>query len=262
LAIIWLWKRKKEDLYIGLSALAGLGAAAIYINLQVPGKPFYFVITESFAFRPMEILKHAALFIPLAFFAREWKGTILLAVATIFGGLIHYNPFFPIFVVYFAGAMIVANINSTSRWAKVTTATILAILFFGFIFACYGKYDPAKRDYYPRYDNRLEPGLKWIKEHTEPEESFLAMTADETDLALVMEYRPVYLGYIGHLSHLGLAWQERYDAVINLMETGQFPSGVDYFFYGPVERKYFHNIRLPDSPVYQDNYISLYRLHN
>jgi hypothetical protein len=260
--IIWLWERKREDLYLGLSALAGLGGAALYINLQVAGRPFYFIFAESLTFRPLEIIKHAAPFIPLIIITKQRRTIVLMLAAVIFGTFIYYNPFFPIFVVYFSGAMMAACGDIKTKKETWAAASILIILVAGFLISCYSKYNPARGDYFPRYDSRLDMGTKWINENTGTQESFMALTADENDLALVIQYRPVYLGYIGHLSHLGLAWEERYEATTRLLEKGEFPPNVDYFFYGPVEQKYFPNAVVPYPAVYRDAYVSIFKLHN
>ncbi len=88
----------------------------------------------------------------------------------------------------------------------------------------------------------------------------MTLTADEYDLGLIMQYRPVYLGYIGHISHLGLHWRNRYDDLMKSYKIGKVPDEIDYIFYGPVEKKYFPHtpIKLPTG--YKDNHIQIFKV--
>mgnify|MGYP001231014087 CR=1 FL=1 len=259
LLILFLIHRKKEWIFLFISAGLGSILATIYIWMAAPAQPTAAMILRSLYFDPLEIIKHLVPFIILAFIYRNRAMMILLATAAVFGTLIHHNPFFPIFVIYFAGAMMTAESTVKIKNGGMLAKLVVTLLFIGFVIAGYQKYTPFKGDYYPRTDTQIKPALAWIKENTASEASFLALTADEKELALVMEYRPVYIGYIGHLAHLGLNWKERYDQTISSFQTGRVPQEVDYIFYGPVERKYFPMASLIGAVVYKDNNVSIIR---
>lgn len=258
LAILAAWKRTSANLSIFVSAVAGLAAAALFISSVAETRPLLQVLTASFRFDPSEILIHAAPMIILAVIYRHREMMLLLSLAVIFGSLIHYNPFFPIFLAYYAGAMNVAVESPKIRAGETLAALVLAALFLGFILTSYQKYDPYRGNYYPRADSRLKPAFDWIRANTAPDDCFLSLTADGADMALVMTIRPVYLGYISHLSHLGITWQERYNATLRFGETGQAPEEVRFIFYGPVEQKYFPNISPRYPVVYRDSVVTIY----
>jgi hypothetical protein len=239
LAIIWMLERDKKALWLIAGGVLGLGLAAIYFSSALTERSLFSMVIGSLDFAPVEILLHAAPIIILAFIYPQIEAAILLAVSIIFGAFIQYNPFFPIFMVYFAGGITVGGIETASTPRKLIAAAVVLALFCGFIISAYGKYNPEKGDYRPRFDLSLTGAFAWIRENTNKTDCFLALTADENDLGLIMQYRPVYLGYIPHMAHLGLGWKERYDDIQKFYQTGEIPSGVKYIFYGPIERKYF-----------------------
>jgi hypothetical protein len=260
LAAVVLMQRNRENLYILISSLLGLALASLIIYSQAVEKPFYFVLSESFGFNLVGIVKHAIPFLILAFFCRQRSMTILLIISVIFGAFIHYNPFFPVFMVYFSGAMILADGELKINRAESLVYLFLGVLFIGFLISSYNKYDPAKRHYFPRYDSRIDKAVNWIEENTKKNSTFMALTADENDLGFIMQNRPVYLGYIGHISHLGLNWRPRYDDLLKLYKMGKIPSGVDYIFYGPLEKKYFPQAPIKLPICYQDNFVEIFRV--
>jgi hypothetical protein len=251
-------EREKSYFYILISSLLGLLLATLMISSEVVRKPFYFLFTESFRLDPAEIIKHAVPFIILAFICRERKMTILLAVSIIFGSLIHYNPFFPIFLIYFSGGVILANGVLRIHRGESLIYLIIAALSIGFILSSVGKYNPDNLKYFPRYDDRLNPAIEWIRRETGSGDSFMALTADAGEMALIMQHRPVYLGYVGHLSHLGIDWRKRYDATLKLFKIGKVPGKIDYVFYGPIEKKYFPHSVLNFRQSYRDSNVTIY----
>jgi len=259
LAVITAFNRRREDIYLLLSSIAGTGAASLMVLSEVVELPLHFILVKSFFFDPVEIIKHAAPFIILAVFYRHRDMTILLIIAVIFGSLIHYNPFFPIFLVYFAGAMMLAEGEPRLPGAEPLAGLIAIVLFVGFLSASWLKYNPGKGSYYPRIDSRLDAALEWVRENTEKSDRFLAVNADFNNLALVMQYRSIYLGHTGHVSHIGLKWKERYDNTIKAYRMNHPPEIVDYIFFGPVEKEIFANVR-PAYPVaYKDEFVTIYR---
>jgi hypothetical protein len=260
LGVILLLYRNRENLYILISAVLGLVLASLIVSSQAVEKPFYFVLTESFGFNPVEIIKHAVPFLIFAFICRQKSMTLLLIISIIFGALIHYNPFFPVFMVYFAGAMLLAAGELKINRAESLIYSFLVVLFIGFIISSYDKYATSHRHYFPRYDTRIDKAVAWIKDNTKSNSTFMALTADNNDLGLIMQYRPVYLGYIGHISHLGLNWRPRYDDLVKLYKIGKIPSGIDYIFYGPLEKKYFPQAPIKLPICYQDNFVEIFKV--
>ncbi|MFH2034790.1 MAG: hypothetical protein ABIJ45_00160 [Candidatus Zixiibacteriota bacterium] len=260
LGIFWLIERKRMNLYIVISAIAGMLLASVYISTGAVDKPFYFIFAESFKFAPKEIIMHAIPFIILSLFYRNTRGIIFLAAAVIFGSLIHYNPFFPIFLVYYAGALIVLERDSSFGFAPNFRYLILSIIFLAFIYESYDKYNPQKGGYYPHYDGRVQSSIEWIKQNTEPNDVFIAMTTEDNELAFLMESRPVYLGYAGHVAHLGYNWKERHDNMVRLYNMGMPIKNVNYLYYGPIERRYFPGAQIPFEIAHRDNYVTIYKL--
>jgi hypothetical protein len=250
--------RRKEEIYPAASSLLGLAIASLMVSSAVTEKPFYFVLVESFYLNPVEIIKHGAPFIILSFFYRQKAMIILLIMALIFGALIHYNPFFPVFIIYFSGAMILAAGKKTVPQAGLLAWLIAAVMFIGFLYAVYDKYDPRKWGYYPRYETSQTRSFDWIRENTKRGSTFMALTADEHDLGLLMQIRPVYLGYIGHISHLGINWRDRYNDITRTYRMGIAPDEVEYIYYGPIEKKYYPDARLPFTEVFRDEQVTIY----
>lgn len=261
LALLAAWKRTSTHLFIFVSAMAGLTAAALFISSVAETQPLLQILTASFRFDPSEILVHAAPMIILAAIYRHREMILLLSLAVLFGSLVHYNPFFPIFLVYYAGAMTVAVERPRIKAGETLASLVLATLFVSFLSSSYQKYDPHRGNYFPRADSRLKPAFDWIRANTAPDDCFFSLTADGTDMALVMALRPVYLGYISHLSHLGIRWQERYNATLHFGETGEAPEEVRYIFYGPVEQRYFPNVSPRYPVVYRDSVVTIYSRH-
>ncbi len=187
LAVTLLQRRRRKDLYIFLSSLTGLVLASLIVSSEATEKSIFFIITESFRFNPIEIIKHAAPFLILAFICRHKPMTILLIISIVFGSLIHYNPFFPVFAVYFAGAMLLAAGEINIARAESLVYLFIGVLFIGFLITSYDKYNPQNRHYYPRYDSRLDRAVDWIKNNTEENSKFMTLTADEYDLGLIMQ---------------------------------------------------------------------------
>jgi len=260
LCIIAILEKKKELYYLLATGVLATALSALFISSEVTARPWHFIITESFYFDPIEIIKHAVPFIILSVLYRERRMAVLLVIAGVFGIFIHYNPFFPVFVIYFAGALMLAGGEVRIPKSKLPAGVIAVILFVGFVISAYQKYNPDAGDYYARYDDRIQGAVGWLVENTESSAVIAALTADERDLALIMEKRPVYLGYIGHLGHLGLDWKPRYENTFRLFSSGIAPPEVDYIFYGPVERRYFPNAILPFDTVYSDKAVVLYQV--
>jgi hypothetical protein len=261
LLIIALIQRKRNDIILLVCAGLATISAAWLVSSEAVAKPFYFIFTESFAFKPIEIILHAIpiIIMSIVYYHRQMR--LLIAVTIIFGSFIHYNPFFPVFMLYFAGAMTVAagRFIEHIAYIKIIRNAILVILIAGFVYSAFDKYNPKHGIYFPRYDSRQLDALEWVKQNTSEDDVFLALTADTKDMAYIMEYRPVYMGYIGHVAHLGLDWQSRYNATMEAWAGKALPEEVDYIYYGPVEKKYFPDFVAHIPQVYRDSFALIYR---
>ncbi len=258
--LIWfIYKKERQYLFLLGAGVLGMIIASLFVMSEAVEKPVYFIMAESFKFAPLEILKHATPIIILGVFYRHIQGYILLSFAILFGALIHYNPFFPVFLVYFSGAMMLAEGKPVFEFSKRTSSALLGLMFILFIFLTYQKFNPNNESYFPRYDSKITKSIEWIENNTKSDAIFAAINADQNDLALIMQYRPVYLGPIELVAHLGLNWQPRYEAIMKLYKFGLVPEGVDYVFYGPVEQKYFPGMKLSNSIAYQDQFVTIYK---
>ncbi len=259
LALWYLWKREPVYLYLFLAGGVATGLAGLFISAEAVEKPFYFVLTEGLRFDPAEIILHALPNIVILVFYREMRLTLLAGLAVLFGAFFHYNPFFPIFLLYFCGALALASGRETfpqSR-ALALAATVLLLVFF--MIEGWQKFAPASGAYYPHYDERQAAALAWIRAATPGDASFAAISAEGDELAYVMQYRPVYLGVIGHVAHLGLNWRARYEAVYGLFTGGTPLSEVDYIYYGPTERSIFPVLSFSLPVVYQDEQVVIFK---
>ncbi len=254
-------EKKRDDIIMLVSSGLATVLAAFLVSSEAVIKPFYFVFTESFAFRPVETILHALPIIILSFIFMHKRMRILIAVAVIFGSLIHYNPFFPVFMLYFAGAVTVAEgrLQEHIPFIRALNYCIFIVLIAGFLYSGFEKYYPGHKNYYPRYDDRQNAAINWVTHNTSKNDVFLALTADADHLAYVMEDRPVYMGFIGHLAHLGLDWQSRYNATGRAWSGGPIPPDVDYIYYGPLEREYFPGFKTGMQEVYKDSSVTIYR---
>ncbi|UCD16707.1 MAG: hypothetical protein JSV44_09630 [Candidatus Zixiibacteriota bacterium] len=258
LLTVYVFEKRKESLLLLFAGLTGLLAASWFISSEMTSHSIFSLFSKSLYFDPVEIFKHAAPFLILSIFFRQKQMLVLLIVALLFGTFIHYNPFFPVFMAYFAGAMLLAAGEARTPQSGLLAAGFAAILFAGFISASYQKYNPERKNYFPRYHTTTDASVEWILRHTDDSDIFVSLTADEVDLGLIMQHRPVYLGYIGHLGHLGLDWKPRYEATIRLFSSGLAPPDCDYIFYGPVERKYFPVANLPFDTAYHDDIVTIF----
>ncbi|UCD95104.1 MAG: hypothetical protein JSU69_03375 [Candidatus Zixiibacteriota bacterium] len=257
--VMLIMKRSRVNVCLIASSLVGLVIASIIVYSQATHELFYTPFVRAFAFNPIEIIKHAAPFIILLLFYRHTGMTVLLVISIIFGSLIHYNPFFPVFMVYLSGSMLMAAGERRRPQSGLVGLAVTVLLCAGFIVSAYGKYNPHNRNYYPRYDSRLDRSINWVLDNTDDDDVFLALLLDNTDLALIMQHRPVYLGYIGHVAHLRLNWQDRYNQFVKMFATGQAPKEVGYIYFGPVENKYFPEAHLSYPIVYQDEQGKIYK---
>jgi hypothetical protein len=242
--------------------LAGLLSAGL-LTAGVADKPFYFPLIEGFRFDLTDLWMHALItLIPVAA-ARNARLYIMFAVAFIFGLLFHYNPFFPVFILYFAAGPAAAELVKSLRHGEIITAALAGLLFIGFIVGAIGKYDPDNGNYYPHLDPIYKAAGRWLEENTASDAVLLAVPLDSEWSCRLMEKRALYLGFIPHVAHLGIDWRERGRNIANYFASPFANSAeIDYIIYGPVEERLFPAFILTDRPVYKDELVTIWKARN
>lgn len=234
-------------------------ASAASITLGVADKPFYFPFVEGFRVDLTDLWMHAVLPLVLVIFARDRRTYILFSVAFIFGLLFHYNPFFPVFMLYIAGGWAAMEIYARGSETTAAAYAVAGTLFIGFIVAAIGKYNPNNGNFVPHLDREYAGAAQWLKQNTPPESVLLTTILEPDWDCRLMETRAVYLGFIPHVAHLGIDWRNRAEKILTFFRKPPvYMSETDYVVYGPAERKVFPNFRLDWSPVYSDENVTIW----
>jgi hypothetical protein len=232
---------------------------AASITLGVADKPFYFPFVEGFRVDLTHLWMHAVLPLVLVFFARDLRIYILFFVAFFFGLLFHYNPFFPVFMLYIAGGWAAMEIYARLRQDAIIAYAVAGILFVGFIVGAIGKYNPNNGNFVPHLDPYYTGAARWLKTNTPPESVLLTTILEPGWHCRLMETRAVYLGFIPHVAHLGIDWRERAQKILTFFRKPPvIIAEIDYVVYGPAERKLFPNFRWDRVPVYSDTYVTIW----
>jgi len=236
----------------------GLVSAAS-ITLGVADKPFYFPFVEGFRFDLTDLWMHAVFPLALVAMARKAHISILFFIAFIFGLLFHYNPFFPVFMLYVAGGWAAMEIFAR-RGPEVKVAYAVAgIMFIGFIVGANAKYNPNNGNFVPHLDTAYAGAERWLKEQTPPESVLLTAVLEPDWHCRLMETRAVYLGFIPHVAHLGIDWRARAQKILTYFRNPTvYMLETDYVVYGPAERKVFPNFRPSWDPVYSDADVTIW----
>jgi hypothetical protein len=114
--------------------------------------------------------------------------------------------------------------------------------------------------FYPRFDNRLTASFEWIKDNTEKDDLFVALTPEDKELALLMQYRPVYPGYIGYLTHPGINCRPRFSNTTKIFRMNIYPDETYYIFCGPNERQYFPAFVPQFEAAFYDENVTIYNV--
>ncbi len=236
----------------------GLVTAAS-ITLGTADKPFYFPFVEGFRFDLTDLWMHAVLPLVLVIFARKAHLYILFFIAFIFGLLFHYNPFFPVFMLYIAGGWAAMEIFARRRADAAVVYAITGILFVGFIVGAIAKYNPNNGNFVPHLDPDYAGAARWLEENTPPESVLLTTILEPGWHCRLMETRAVYLGFIPHVAHLGIDWRFRAQKILTFFRKPPvYMAETNYVVYGSAERKVFPNFRLPWNPVYSDGRVTIW----
>jgi hypothetical protein len=241
-----------------LICLAGVVSAAS-ITLGVADKPFYFPFVEGFRFDVTDLWMHAVAPLALAAAARNVRIIMLTAVAVLFGMFFHYNPFFPVFMLYFAAGWAGMELFAQGGYRFVVTAVACA-LFVGFVFSAVGKYNPGKGNFVPFTNDPYFAAGRWLEANSAPGAVLLTAPLESDKQCRLIETRAVYLGFIPHVAHLGIDWRVRAQKILSYYrQPAVYMAEIDYIVYGPVERKLFPDFRLGGDPIFRDASVTIWK---
>lgn len=250
---------KRKPIVDALFCLAGLGASAT-ITMGVADKPFYFPFTEGARLDVTDLWMHALPALALVALSRTGQILILFIISFAMGAVFHYNPFFPVFMLYFAAGW--GAIESYRKGVGIPAVTVVLalLLLAGFMHAGLTKYHPVKAHYVPQLDSDYGKAREWLATHTPPEAVILTAPTDPERLCRIMESRAVYLGFIPHIAHLGIDWRERAQKTsIYFRNPPVYLAEIDYVVYGPLERNPFPDFELHDEPVFSDGNVRIWK---
>jgi hypothetical protein len=255
-------KFEKESLIEAGICLSGLVTAAS-ITLGVADKPVYFPFVEGFGVDLTDLWMHALPALILVGAAKKIKIYILFLVAFLFGLLFHYNPFFPVFILYFAGAWAAQEIIKNRSAPLVIPVAMAGLMLIGFLFGGFDKYDSRRGNFVPLIDGGYAEAIQWLEENTPAEAVILMAPLESGRTCRLMEKRAVYLGFIPHIAHLGIDWRDRGQKILNyFLKPSVYMAETDYVVYGPWEHKLFPNFNLSESPVYRKGSVEIWKINH
>lgn len=149
--------------------------------------------------------------------------------------------------------------NYPRRYPLVEAMTV--ILFAGFIYNGFHKYDPTAGNYVPHIENSYKAAGLWLDANTPADAVILAAPLQPGWNCRLMETRAVHLGFIPHVAHLGIDWQDRAQKIFNYFRKAPvYMADIDYVVYGQDERKLFPDFALQEEPVYFDNSVRIWKM--
>jgi hypothetical protein len=240
--------------------LGGMLTATI-ITLGVADKPFYFPFVEGLRFDLTDLWMHTVPTLVLVAASRQIRIMILYAVAFLFGLLFHYNPFFPVFILYFSAGWAVLEIIKSRHGNHVLAQSIAGLLLIGFLFGTVSKYDPREGNFIPIIDHEYVAAGEWLEENTAADAVILTAPTEARWNCRLMEKRALYLGFIPHVAHLGIDWGERAQKILSYFRNpAVYMAETAYVVYGPVEYNLFPYFNLKESPVYRKGNVTIWQV--
>jgi hypothetical protein len=242
------------------------GGTVLYKVLFFPSTtpPFQFVL-DGLYFNPIEPLLHALLWLPFLFYCRSKDLWLLFCVIFALASLSHWQPFFFIYILEFATAlMVVSSMDFIPRkihrlfWPIACTAVV--------IFVLYATLIKFSRDAAVEL-NQFRGVLVWAQTQTPSKSVFLiAPPPDgrgETELPMIQQVRALFYGDPYVVAGVGLDPDgERYNAALQTYTLGIVPAQVDFVFYGPFERQRFPHFPGVGREVYRDSYVRVFDVRN
>ena len=259
---VCIQERCGQRYLIDLAAVViGLVSASL-LTLGVADKPFYFPFVEGLGLDLTLLWPHALAGAILIVPTGEKKIYILFGIAFLFGLLFHYNPFFPVFMIYFSAGWAAMLLFQGRQPRRAYAAIVVLLLFIGFIIGTVGKYDPRSSNYRPHLDLEYAAAGKWLADNTPPDAVIMTLPLETDWTCRLMETRALYLGFIPHVAHLGIDWRQRGEklsqyftnAPVYLMET-------KYVIYGPAERGLFPAFGMGGKSAYEDKYVTIWEIN-
>ena len=259
-AVFLFHRFKKPELADSLICLAGLLTAA-GITAGVADKPPYFPFVEGFGISLRHVWMHAVPAALLVASAGNARITILAGVAFVYALLFHYNPFFPVFMLYFAGGWGGMELVRNRRMSLGAPVVLAAILFIGFLYSSQTKYDPRNGQFAPHFDQDYAQAGEWLEKNTAADAVLLTAPLESDWNCRLMETRAVYLGFPPHIAHLGIDWRQRAQKILNYYrKPSVYMAETDYVVYGPNERNLFPDFSLDERPVYRDGLVAIWKV--
>jgi hypothetical protein len=251
--------RDKQSLFDILVAGGGL-AAYKFLFFPAATPPLHFFL-EGLYLNPLEPLLHVLLWIPFLFYCRNTDFWILFGVAFALASLSHWQPFFFIYMLEFATALIV--VSSIAFVPQKIHRLFLPIACTSVVlFVLYATLIKFSRDT-PIELNQFQGAIEWAKAHTPSKSVFLVVPPDngkgEMELPMIQQVRTLYHGDPYVVAGVGLDPDgKRYRAALQTYTHGIVPPGVDFVFYGPFERQRFPHFSGVGLEVYRDSYVSVF----
>ncbi len=242
-------------------SFVGLVTASL-VTLGVADKPFYFMFSEGFEFDLSNLWMHALIGLIPILLARKASLLLMFIVSFLFGLLFHYNPFFPIFIIYFTAGLAMNEIYRRGGYSRITALILSLVLICGFMISGFGKYR-SQGVYYPHLDRQYVRASEWLRDNSPKGAVLLTVPLDSGWRSRLMEIRAVYLGFIPHVAHLGIDWRQRGQNIINYFTNPDVNIGkIDYVVFGPMERSLFPGFSLHYPPVYTDEDVTIWKVSN
>jgi hypothetical protein len=253
---------QRESVFDTAWCLLGVGSAAL-MTLGTADKPFYFMFVEGFRFDLKDLWMHAVPAVIVILPTRNTRLYIWAATAFLFGAFFHYNPFFPVFLLYFLTAVAAMEIYRRPGRARILVTALAAVLFVGFVINAVDKYDPRHGAYLPHLDQDYAGAARWLVSNTAAGAVVLTVPLEPDWRCRLEEVRALYLGFIPHVAHLGIDWRGRAQKLTNYFSNPTVCTmESDFVVYGPTERRLFPRFGLPGVPVYRDDHVTIWKVNN
>jgi hypothetical protein len=252
---------RRESVVDTLWCVAGVAGAAL-MTLGTADKPFYFMFVEGFRFDLTDLWMHALPALIVILPTRDFRLYIWTGTTLVFGALFHYNPFFPVFLLYFLTAVAAMKLYRGSGRGRMPATIMAAALFIGFAVNAVDKYDPRHGAYVPHLDGDYAGARRWLAANTPADAVVLTIPPEPDRWSRVEEVRALYLGFIPHVAHLGIDWRGRAQKLANYFSNpAVYTMESDFVVFGPTERRLFPRFGLPDVPVYQDDHVTIWKVN-
>ena len=177
------------------------------------------------------------------------------------GEFFHWQPFFFIYLLEFAMALMVADsmvrVPSVLRllFVPIAGTAVMAFVLYGGLIKFSGNVPVDPTPY--------RGVMEWVSTNTSSRSVFLVAPPPEDrqhqDLLLIQEIRALYYGAPYQVKDVGL---DRYDlrreAALRTYTDGTVPPGVDFVFYGPYERARFPHFLGVGRVVYEDSNVRVF----